>query len=39
LFIIDKNNNVIAYINEVGVHSLNFYSVNTDLEATLVKIN
>lgn len=39
LFIIDKNDNVIAYINEVGVHSLNFYSVNTDLEATLAKVN
>lgn len=39
LFVIDKNNYVIAYIDAAGVHSLDFFSSSTSLENTYNKLN
>ena len=38
LYIIDKNNNVMAYVDETGLHSLNVYSKNFDLESTNARV-
>ena len=38
LYIIDKNNNVMAYVDETGLHSLNVYSKNFDLEGTNARV-
>lgn len=38
LYIIDKHNNVIAYVNETGLHSLNVYSKNFNLDGTNERI-
>lgn len=35
LFIVDKSNNVMAYIDETGFHSINVYSANYDMETDL----
>ena len=38
LYVIDKNNMVMAYVDETGLHSLNVYSKNFDLEGTNARI-
>ena len=38
LFIIDKNNNVIAYFDETGIHALNLFTETYDVENEIVAL-
>ena len=38
-YIVDNNKNVIAYIDESGVHSTNFFTTETDFNSLVARIN